>query len=448
MKVFPVLYAVLSLCGLISCSTFEDVHYDEQAVAQLKKLANADINAAQPTDNVTLSSLIASQEANQLVTRALSHNPSIQQTYFALKSAEQQLIGTRANQLPSLVGDVTSTKDEGSTSYYTPSLTVSWTIDIWQQLANNTSSQQATLLANAHAYQGARDLLAAKVIQSYLSLVQAAQLITIESQHVARLAINENIIVSRYRKGLSDLKDLDSAKSSTQSSRASLVAYQTQYQTESRHLALLTGETEISLIYQLKFPEVFMPLSELSQQNLSRRPDLQQAYQAIIASQYQHKVAYKALLPTLSLSTSLSNSQTSLHDALFGSSAWQLLGNLSAPLFNAGALQSEVEVAKLDAEKSYWAFQESLLIAVNEVDNAIAQEISLNQQLTFTQSALTSALRSEKTYLERYRSGSVSLLDLLTVQEQTFSLQAEVSQLTYQQLSNRITLGLALGLGV
>ena len=51
-------------------------------------------------------------------------------------------------------------------------------------------------------------------------------------------------------------------------------------------------------------------------------------------------------------------------------------------------------------------------------------------------------------YTERYRQGSVSLIDLLNIQQQTFSLQAQVTQLKYEKLNNRISLGLALGLGV
>ena len=191
-----------------------------------------------------------------------------------------------------------------------------------------------------------------------------------------------------------------------------------------------------------------MPLDKVSEQNLGRRPDLQQAYQNIIASQYQHKVAYKALLPSLSLTGSITNSDANLHDALFGSNAWQLLGQLSAPIFNAGKLTSEVEIAKFSAEKSYWNFQEKLLSAVNEVDNAVAQEQAVGKRLVLTQSALASAKRSEQTYTSRYRQGTVSLIDLLQIQQQTFSLQAQVTQLTYELLNNRITLGLALGLGV
>ena len=51
-------------------------------------------------------------------------------------------------------------------------------------------------------------------------------------------------------------------------------------------------------------------------------------------------------------------------------------------------------------------------------------------------------------YQQKYRKGLVPLLDLLNVQQQTFDLQAQLDDLIFQRLSNRIDLGLALGLGI
>lgn len=453
-KISPLIYSVVSLCLVSACSTFEDVNYSKQANQQLQTFAGVNIDSIKKDDSrdaaniVALTELLAVEEVNILIDSAFVNNPSLQQTLLTLKSAEQQLTSTSSALWPSLSAGVGANKSEHSSTVYNPSLDVAWTLDIWQQTANATSAQESTVLANAYAYQGARDLLAANVMEAYLGLVQSAQLIAIETNRVAVLKTNEQVIVNRYKKGLNELSDLDTAKSSTQSSQATLVEYQAQYQQALRNLSLLTGLSKNELDYRTSFPKVLLPLSDLSSQNLARRPDLQQAYQNILASQYQHQVAYKSLLPSLSLNASLTNSDSNLHDALFGSSAWQLLGQLSAPLFNAGKLASEVEIAKLSAEKSYWSFQEKLLTAVNEVDNAIAQEQAISERLALTKSAFESAKRSENTYTTRYRQGTVSLIDLLQVQQQTFSLQTQVTQLTYQQLTNRITLGLALGLGV
>ena len=447
MKKLWCITAISSLLILSGCATFTDVDFDNKAQQSFKALSD-DKPFVAAENTLLLQQLLEADELNKLIDDALQHNPNLQQSLITLKTAEQQWLQSSANQWPELTANLSQNKSEGSNKSFTAGLNVSWTLDVWQQLANTTSAQQANFAAQGLAYQAAKDLLVANVMRSYLDLVQLAQLIAIETKRVSAYQVNEDVIIDRYKKGLIDLKDLDTAKSSTQSAQATLVDYQRQYQQALRNISLLTGLTENSIKFRESFPPVSLPENALADQNLARRPDLQQAYQNILAAQYQHKVAYKALLPNLSISASLSNTDANLHDALFGSHAWQFLGQLTAPLFNAGKLRSDVEVAKLNAEKSYWAFQEQLLSAVNEVSNAVAYERALTKQIQLTKSALESAKRSESTYTNRYRQGTVSLIDLLQVQQNTFSLQAQVTQLTYLQLSNRIDLGLSLGLGV
>jgi len=446
-KISSIITILFCLTLLSACATFDDVEFDKRAAQQIDKLASANvINIEVATTK--LPQILNISEIDHLITTAMLNNPNLQQTLLTLKIAHQQSTSTNAAKWPSLTGNLSANKQQNNQLAYSPSLDINWTVDLWQQLSNASDAQQANVLASSFAYQGAKDLLAANLMKAYLGLVQYAQLVDIEKMRVDKLKTNEKIIVSRYQKGLIDLKDLDTAKSSTQSSQATLIDYQAQYQQALRQLSLLTGLTSNKLTYQNKYPAITLPASDIDLSDIGRRPDLQQAYQGIIASQLQHKVAYKALLPSFSLTGSISNTNSNLHDALFGSSAWQLLGRLSAPIFNAGKLTSEVEVAKLNAKKSYWAFQQTLLTAINETHNALANEQSITQRLLFTQQSLISAKRSEQTTLSRYRQGTVSLLDLLQVQQQTFSLQAQVTQLTYQQLTNRITLGLAVGLGV
>ncbi len=94
------------------------------------------------------------------------------------------------------------------------------------------------------------------------------------------------------------------------------------------------------------------------------------------------------------------------------------------------------------------AYQETLLNAVTEVENTLGQEQSLERQQQYLGEALGSASRSVANYQTKYRQGLVDILDLLSVQQQTFDLQSQLAQVTYNRLVNRIDLGLALGLGV
>jgi outer membrane protein TolC len=191
-----------------------------------------------------------------------------------------------------------------------------------------------------------------------------------------------------------------------------------------------------------------MPLTSHGTQDLARRPDLQQAYREIVSAEYDARVAYKALLPSVSLELGLSGSGGEISDALFASPLWSLLGQLTQPLFDGGRLRAEAEIADLSAEQKYWAYRETLLNAVTEVENALSLEKSLQAQQIHIQQALESAERSSRMYTRKYRQGLSTLLELLQIQEETYDLESQLTQLTYQRLSNRITLGLALGLGV
>ncbi len=437
----------LAFVTLTGCATFEQSHADQQANKAYHSLTDQSFELTAERNPVSLRDLLPAEQAWQLVETAHRNNPGLQQTWLTLQSSRLQHGVTVANQLPTLSAGLDATRVQQGTTY-SPALTINWTVDLWQQLSDSSAAQLATVAANSWRFQAAKELLTANILQSWLALSQFKQLVSIEQRRVDTLARNEAIIVERYRKGLTDLKDLDTARTSTKSSQATLVDYENQLAKTIRDLTLLTGERHPDIHVANAFSPVSLPEVFSQQQNLAQRPDLKAAWLTISASQYQHKVAYKALLPSLSVSGTLSGDNTNLHDALLGSHGWRLLGQLTAPIFNAGSLSKQAEIARLNAEQQYRAFQQTLLTAVNEVDNAIALEKTLDSRILFTQQAIDSAKRSEVTYNTRYQNGTVSLLDLLQVQQQTFALENQLVQLTYQQLSNRLSLGLALGAGV
>ena len=85
---------------------------------------------------------------------------------------------------------------------------------------------------------------------------------------------------------------------------------------------------------------------------------------------------------------------------------------------------------------------------MQEVEDALSQEQSLTLQSIAINEALANAERSSENYTGKYRQGLADVLDLLTVYQQTYNLKAQLLQLHFNQLNNRIDLGLALGLGV
>lgn len=407
-------------------------------------------NTAEP-DLSLLTDLVDIPELQIFIKQALKNNPSLQQSVVALNIAYAQQGIIAADRLPSVHADFTGTAQEYADNVYSTEVTVSWELDIWQKLADSNNAAKKDIASLQVSLQGAQNLLAANIMRIWLGITLTQQFVDIETQRLTILENNEILILERYRVGLGRLEELDNAKTSSASSRATLVDYNEQLAKNKRSLIVFSGQwTKADTLLDIpsKFPNVLNPINMMAEQNLAHRPDLQSAFYNIEAESLRTDAAYKAMLPSISLSASLSDIAESPSEALLTSPLWSVLGQISAPLFQGGKLKAQAEVAELSTEKSYWFYQDTLLIAVNEVENAMGQEQSLERQQQHLSDALESAQRSFVSYEEQYRQGLVDIFDLLTVQQKTYDLEAQLSQTIYNRLVNRIDLGLALGLGV
>lgn len=451
-------YSLLTfmLSGLIGCASSSDFNYIEQAdnnrtnaISELVERVETDSTVRQATTKLT--DLVNIPELDSYLDAAFENNPSLQQSLIALKIAYAQKGIASSDQLPTLNSTFSGQKSEGSDESFEADLTVSWELDLWQRLADNTAASVKDVAATQASLESAQNLLAANIMRGWLEVSVNQQLLDIEQRRLAILTNNETLVLERYQVGLGTLEELDNAKTSSATTRSTVAQYQENLAQSQRSLVLLTGELSVqpqNLNISAAFPDVLNPLDMMPVQNLSGRPDLRQAFYNIEAEALRTDAAYKAMLPSFSVSASLKDMAQTPSEALFTNPLWSALGSISAPLFQGGKLKANAEVAELTTEQTYWAYQETLLNAVNEVENAIGQESALAMQQRHLNDALTSATRSIDSYEEKYRQGLVDIFDLLTVQQQAYDAEAQLTNATYQRLLNRIDLGLALGLGV
>lgn len=435
-------------CGLVACSS--QPNYKAKDTEQLLNQHEQWQYRQQGAEHVSyLTDLVKIDGLEPIIAQALANNPSYNQMHVALKLAYAQRQVTAASQWFSVDADFNAQRSKDEGTQYSSSLGVSWEADVWQKNADSVSAQDMTIVSSQADYQGARDTLVASVMRTYLNIILRQNLLNIEQQRLVVLQNNEQSIIERYQFGLGDLEALDTARTSTASTRATIADYAEQIAQSKRAIEVLAGvDTLDDFSVSLTMPEVLQPLANFPVQDLSRRPDLQSAFYQIEAKRYLVDVSYKALLPSITLSASLSDLAKTPSQALLTSPVWSLLGNLSAPLFQGGALRAQVDIAKLNAEQAFWNYQDILLTAVNEVEDTLGQEQSLNTQQEQLKLALQSAQRSFSNYQSKYQQGLVDILDLLTVQQTVYDLQAQLAQLHYTLQTNRIDLGLALGLGV
>ncbi len=472
----------ITLCILLSaCTSTDDRALSESAssstgnnvVWQSQARQQESTQTLLLNSDTTLTDIIDIKELPHLagyIDEALSSNANLQQSLITLRKAQVAIDSAKADRNLNVDASFSASKSEttnssastssntnSSTSFnsssqsYNASMNVSWELDLWQKISDGISAANLDAASARASYQSARDSLVANVVRSYIDVLTQQQLLNIEQSRLTVLENNEAVILKRYSTGLGSLDDLDTARTSSANTRATIAQYENALLTAKRTLAVLLGRQNQSLNElntQVNFPDVLLPLTTLPKQDLARRPDLQAAFYALKATEFEVDVAYKALLPSISLSASLSDNASTPSQALFTNPLWSLLGQMTAPLFQGGALRAQVEDAKLTSANAWWQYRETLLTAVQETQNALDSETALSARISHTNVALANAERSVSTIEGQYRQGLADILDLLSVYDTRFNLQAQAVELHAQKLQNRIDLGLALGLGV
>lgn len=387
-----------------------------------------------------------------IVSDALVANPNLQQVALRLKSAQVYTQIRRADRLPQLNanGGLRRQSVEGKISN-SPSLSLSlqWEVDVWGRLADAQASGDLNEEAFAEDFKAARNSLAGRVIQRILDIGITEKIIQVEQERLQTLTFNEQFIRDRYLVGLGDLSDLEAARSVRAKSVATIRQREEILAQTKRALGVLRGDIELKTdslpnsVFDIKIPLAPMPSTLIGQ-----RPDVRAALLRIQAADLDTHVAYKSLLPSVTLSADLAQSGRSVSDVFKADPAWNFLAGLTVPLFQGGRLKAQAQSAKYEAERVYWFYQETLILALQEVENALGQEQSLSDQQQALSEALQHAQRNQHIYENRYKEGLADILDLLNAQQGTYDRKIELLEIKLARKNNRINLGLAIGLGV
>lgn len=358
--------AVFLSLVLVACSgagtreNYANLAQDELILVNDKKASQwHELDDVAPVNYLT--DLIQDPQLDSLIKQALDENPSLQKTQLTLQASLWSIKGQGGDSLPSVEAGFSADKTEGDDVSYDADLKISWELDLWRKLAQSEEASEKSLASDEALYQASRDTLAANVIKSWLSMTAKYRAIEIETKRLALLEANEKLIAKRFKNGLGNLEELDESRTATSQSKSDLVEFKEDLAIEKRNLELYLGTSDsLKITPNTDYPDVTLSLNGLPNQTLHRRPDLKAAYLDIEAADLNTSVAYKDMLPSISLSATLSETAENPIKALFGSPVWTLLGQLTQPLYNGGQLKAAAEIAKLETAQAYQDYRNTL----------------------------------------------------------------------------------------
>ncbi len=395
----------------------------------------------------------------QLIDTALAQNRDLRVAAFNLEQARAQLGLRRAEQWPGvglgINGSRTPNNSGGITSNYSGGLLVTaYELDFFGRVASLKEQALAQYLASEAGRQNLRISLVAGVAQSWLALLADQAQLELARQTLATREASLGLIRLRFEHGTTSALELSQAESLVENARVALAQFERQRAQDENALALLLGQPlDPGLRAELAPPQLSglqLPTlaAGLPSQLLTRRPDIVQAEQQLIAANANIGAARAAFFPRITLTTGIGSASSEL-SGLFKDGSWgfTLAPQLLLPIFDAGRNQAGLDAARAGREAALAQYEKAIQSAFREVADALAGRETLARQLQ-AQQAQTAAdqRRLELTEL-RYQHGAASQLDWLDAQRSLFASQQALTQTRLAWWQNQIALYKALGGG-
>lgn len=455
MKTKSLCLGLLSLTVLSACSHLK---FDLQQRDAVEDLAVPEqFHAATESDTTITDDLLAlfnDQTINQLVEQALTTNLDIQLANQQLQEAGFLTDIASSPLAPTVTANLATNRAKNAAgskqSQYNPSLDSQWEIDLWGKISDQHRLSQTNEHALKYNYQAIKDSIAAQTIQAWLDVVTAEKIVQIEQSRLQNFQQTVTSSQRLYRAGLTSLDDLAVVKRDISQTQADLVSSETNRNTAIRTFKVLLGSyPDSTLSYNYSLPTLTQaPTAGVPADLISNRPDLKTAWLDVLAADTSVSIAQKSIFPSLNLSASIGSETNQLSDLFSAATIWSLASNLAVDLFNSGRLTNEVNAAKSRAEQAWIRYLQQLLIALQEVENALDNEQLLASKQRHQQQALQHAQETAAIFEQRYKRGISNILDYLAAQNTVFDMKRQLLETQQQRLKNRVALGLALGKGI
>jgi len=390
-----------------------------------------------------------------LVDEALQHNPDLRVSAARVEQAGEYVNLAKAALLPAIslfgTGGVKSGGGDLSSAIQGAALPVSWEIDLWGRLRYARNAAEETSLAAQADFEYGRQSLAAAVARGWFMASETwlqRQIATEMVQSAEQLLALAEI---RLKVGVGSEQDVALARASLGTLRDGAKQIELAHQQAIRALELLVGRypsAELATRHDLtSLPgavPVGMPLAMLE-----RRPDLIAAERRVAAAFNRVGEARAARLPKISLNASVATMTSEVIEMKedFDNPTSGAGARLIAPVYQGGALVSQVEIRTLEQKEAVAAYAASTLKALGDVENALAAGGNLADREQLLGKAVADNRRALELVQTSYRTGKA---DMRAVQSQLLDLQsARLTLLRVQseQLSQRVNLHLALGGG-
>ena len=447
-----IIISTLILAVLSGCSVYRK--YPRTAEVD-RNLYGKEYSSEDSTSIATLSwkELFTDTCLQRLIDTALVRNTDLGTARLRVEQAEAALLTARLSYLPSVNVGVEGglTGWDGSTAKtYNINGAASWEIDIFGKITAAKREAHASL-EKSYAYrQAVQTQLVASVASTYYTLLMLDEQIIITEQTLQSWERTVSTLRSLMRAGKANDAAVLQAEANRATLEASLLSMRKSLKETENAMCLLLaqipGSVERGKLAGQTFPDsvsIGIPV-----QLLANRPDVREAEMSLAKAFYATNVARAAFYPSVNLSGSAGWTNNG-GGVVLNPGQWLLnaIGSLTQPLFNRGTNIANLKIAKAEQEIAALAFQQKLLAAGSEGNNALVALQTARERLAINSQSVVSLQEAVRKTELLMRHSSVNYLEVLTAQQSLLDVQKSLAQDKFDEIQGIISLYHALGGG-
>ena len=347
----------------------------------------------------------------------------------------------------------TSELPQSTQHYYDVSANMSWELDIFGSIRQRVKAQKETFAASKEEYTAVMVSLSAQVASSYIQLRELQQELKVVERNCASQAAVLKITEVRYNTGLVSKLDVAQAKSVYFSTKASIPQLESGINQYITSLAVLLGTypQEIRPVLERvgELPDYMEPISiGIPADLLMRRPDIRSAEHQINAQAASLGASKSDWLPQVFIKGSVGYASKDFKDLTKHKSfTYEIAPALSWTIFSGGKLVNATKSARAQLDEAIDQFNQTVLTAVQETDNAMTAYRSSIKQIVALREVRNQGQETLTLSLDLYKQGLPPFQNVLDAQRSLLSYENQLVQARGNSLLQLIALYQALGGG-
>ena len=406
-----------------------------------------------------------------LVQRALSGNQDLRVAAARLDQARAQVTVARADLYPWVGLSAGAARAKTSANrplaeYSQPNQSVvqnnfalgpnvSYEADLFGRVRRQVENARASAQQAEADFENTRLILTAQLVTDYFALreLDAEIAVVRHSLELERDALG--FITSRHDLGFATGLDLAQQQALVEAGATQLELLVNQRAQYEHAIATLVGAPAPGFTIPTSLSPASLPAIPLGVPSdlLQRRPDVASAERSMAAANARIGVARAAYYPSILLGPGFgetnagwqSNALATLFEA--PSRLWSIGLSASQTLFDAGKTRANVRIATADYSAAVATYRQTVLSAMEEVENGITGLATLDQAVTHADASVKSAEEAFDIATSRYKGGVDTYLEMITAQQALLSNQRQAVQVRGQQFATAVYLVKALGGG-